>query len=414
MEEANGQSISVCVAQLGARRHYIIPLLLEKAGMLEKFYTDGYAVGRPFFGRIARVLKLFGFPKIASRLISRGHTGIPFSRVRSFDGLGLRHAIARRLVKDTAARTRNFCHFSSIFNHRVIAAGYGEASIIYGFNGASLELFQHAKTLGKICYLDQTMAARSVMARELSEAVTNFPNWQPNLSLPKGNDMRSGREKLEWALADRILCPSHFVMDSIARAGGPLEKCVLVPFGTDAQIRVHRQRYRKPDSPLRILFVGEVGIRKGVPYLLKALAKLSLPYECKIVGPIELDSAILEKYDDLASFVGAVPRSEVQSFYDWADLFVLPSLFEGSAGVNLEALASGLPVIATPNSGAPSVKGVKFVKARSVIELSEAIHQVDKEYESFRPDMFTLREISVENYQRKIISLINRDISLWV
>jgi glycosyltransferase involved in cell wall biosynthesis len=103
---------------------------------------------------------------------------------------------------------------------------------------------------------------------------------------------------------------------------------------------------------LRLLFIGEIGLRKGVPYLLEALRMLNTKkVHAKLVGKIALSREIVTRYTDVADFVGSVPRSDIKSLYDWADVFVLPSICEGSATVTYEALASGVPVICTPNTG---------------------------------------------------------------
>jgi len=93
-------------------------------------------------------------------------------------------------------------------------------------------------------------------------------------------------------------------------------------------------------------------LRKGVPYLLEALRLLgSMRLNCRLVGRLELDARYLVPYTPWAEIVGPIPRSQILQMYDWADVLVLPSTCEGSATATYEALACGLPVITTLNTG---------------------------------------------------------------
>jgi len=101
-----------------------------------------------------------------------------------------------------------------------------------------------------------------------------------------------------------------------------------------------------------------VGLRKGSPYVLAA-AKLLPGRACfRMVGPISVQSLALEQLRQHVEVLGPVPRSTVREHYAWADVFLLPSLCEGSATVTYEALACGVPVIATPNTGSIVREGV--------------------------------------------------------
>jgi glycosyltransferase involved in cell wall biosynthesis len=76
-----------------------------------------------------------------------------------------------------------------------------------------------------------------------------------------------------------------------------------------------------------------------------------------------------------------VPRTDIPAYFRWADVFVLPSICEGSALVIYEALASGLPVITTPNSGSvvrDNVDG-SIVPIRSSDAIAECLEQFAKD-----------------------------------
>jgi len=70
-----------------------------------------------------------------------------------------------------------------------------------------------------------------------------------------------------------------------------------------------------------------------------------------MVGPLDITPHAQKSLSILVNLLGAVPRSEIQRHFAWADVFLLPSICEGSATACYEALAYGLPVIATPNTG---------------------------------------------------------------
>jgi glycosyltransferase involved in cell wall biosynthesis len=121
---------------------------------------------------------------------------------------------------------------------------------------------------------------------------------------------------------------------------------------------------------------------KGVPYLLEALRLLDSKHtEARLVGPILLADKVLEPYRKYCQFRGLVPHSQVRELYAWADVFVLPSLCEGSALVTYEALAAGLPVICTPNTGSVVQDGVSgfVVPIRDAERIADRLEQMHRE-----------------------------------
>lgn len=130
------------------------------------------------------------------------------------------------------------------------------------------------------------------------------------------------------------------------------------------------------EKTFRLLFVGQLSQRKGIRYLLEAFRNLHLPgAELVLVGSIIGSGKGLQHYRDVFQHVPNVPRSEVHHWFERADIFVYPSLHEGSALAIYEALACGLPVITTPNSGSVVQDGIQgyIVPIRDVERLKEKI-----------------------------------------
>lgn len=140
--------------------------------------------------------------------------------------------------------------------------------------------------------------------------------------------------------------------DSVILEGGPPEKCVVVPYGVDLP-EAAPEKTREATDGLNVLFVGRASLAKGIRFLCEALRPfVGKRVICRVVGQICVDERRLREYaPPNVELVGRVLRSEVAQQYRWADVFCLPSLCEGSATVIYEALAHGLPVITTPNSG---------------------------------------------------------------
>jgi glycosyltransferase involved in cell wall biosynthesis len=128
------------------------------------------------------------------------------------------------------------------------------------------------------------------------------------------------------------------------------------------------------------LFVGQVNLRKGVPYFLEMLRRLRpKSFEARLVGSIQLKSEVLARYSDLCTFTGAVPRAQMPYHYAWADVFVFPSLCDSAPGATNEALAAGLPIITTPGAGTAIEDGVEgwIVPNRDIEALVNRIEQLD-------------------------------------
>src|SRR2546428_2177874 len=219
----------------------------------------------------------------------------------------------------------------------------------------------------------------------LKQELDRWPGWEPGLRVEDEKGVFHERQKEERRLADLIVGASSFVIESLREYHVPEAKQRLVPYGIPLERFSPRQRGKpQPSGKLHILFAGGVNLRKGAQYLLEALRLIdSSRIDAKFAGTVSLDPARLKPYRRMATFLGAVPRNKMMELYDWADLFVLPSICEGSALVTYEALASGIPVIATPNTGAwvrDGVDGV-IVPVRDVNALAATIERFCKDEE---------------------------------
>jgi glycosyltransferase involved in cell wall biosynthesis len=196
--------------------------------------------------------------------------------------------------------------------------------------------------------MEQTIVPRRIERELLAREHDDFPQWEPPPSQNVHLEEFCQREMAEWNLSDVIVCGSDFVRDGVARCGGPVERCRVVPYGVDCPELVSARR--KAHSPIRVLVAG-LGLRKGTPYVLNAARRLRGLAEFRLVGPCKMNRHALTLLEKSVHLVGPVPQSEMMDHYRWADVFLLPSLCEGSATVCYEALAAGLPVITTPNAG---------------------------------------------------------------
>lgn len=379
----------VLVAQIGARRHYAVARALHAGGLLEQLVTDACADIAPwkwldsFFPSGNR-------PPSVSRLMGRHVPGVPPDKIVGYPWFALSAAWKRRRGRPQtdywARRNSNFCR-------KVVQDGFGDANCVYAYNGAALEIFEAARKAGVKTVLDQTAAPWRWNSYLLQQERERWPDWEVVPAEVDVSGVLTAREEAEWELADAIVCGSDFVVSAIDENGGPTKHCHVVPYpsiddtgatGCEGAIGDVRQGQetsgrRHAGEPLRVLFVGTLQLRKGVQYLLAAKRLLrDLPVTMRLVGPSMLSETAMRELAAEMEVVGAVPRAEVAKHYAWADVFVLPTLSDGSANVCNEALAAGLPVITTPNAGSVIIDGLDgiLVPAKDPEALSNAINSV--------------------------------------
>jgi starch synthase len=184
----------------------------------------------------------------------------------------------------------------------------------------------------------------------------------------------------EYEAADAIVVPSKFTKRSFVDRGFDPDSVHICPYGVDLAMF---QPQPRTDSRFRILFAGAQSIRKGIGYLFEALRPLirSGAVELWLVGPTpEEGKAILEKNRDLFVHHGVQPRGRLAWFYSQASVLMLPSIEEGLALVQAQALACGLPVIATVNTGAEDLftDGVEgfIVQPRDAAALRDRVQRL--------------------------------------
>jgi glycosyltransferase involved in cell wall biosynthesis len=267
-------------------------------------------------------------------------TEIPAERIRSL-GLASR-ALKRAAVRDPSGRLASL--HSRLYDCWS-ARRLEPCDVFHGWNGHCLGAMERARALGAQTWVECASwhpTPRTQLLREEHE----------RLGLPfRSDDGARSRAVAELERADRILVPSERAEQSFLDEGVAAERLIQLPFGADLQR--FRPPAERPPGPFRLLFVGDCGPRKGVVYLLEAWRSLAWQdAELWIAGrvPREMEP-VLRPLRDLPGLRWLDFAADPAPLYAGTDVFVLPTLEEGSALVGYEALASGLPMVTTPNAG---------------------------------------------------------------
>jgi glycosyltransferase involved in cell wall biosynthesis len=269
--------------------------------------------------------------------------------------LGVRNAIFDRLVAREVRRCR--------------------PSVVLPVDSAALATIRAARRVGARSLLNQTIGHVAVGQRILAEEAILNPEWADSMpvALPARLVERARREALE---ADCVLAPSVYVQNTLLEIGVPQDRIRILPYGVRTDRFTPGAGRFGTGAPFRVLYVGQISQRKGLSYLLEAVRRLERrDVELLLVGSVIGAGAGLRPYGGLFRHIDNRPHSELPDLYRSADLFVYPSLHEGSAQAIMEAMASGLPVIVTPNSGSVARDGVEgyVVPIRSPDLLAERI-----------------------------------------
>lgn len=213
-----------------------------------------------------------------------------------------------------------------------------------------------AKEQGAKVVVDHSIAHPAFMDKSIREEYQKH-----NAKFDLGMDSKFWQMVLkDCAEADLLLVNSDFVKQTFIDEGYSAERIKVLYLGVSDSFFGLKQYPIPKKSDYKLLFTGAFGFRKGGEYLLEALRILKNRdvhgFKLDIVGSVTLDSAIvnLAKKEALpVVFHGAMPQEKMAEFLKEADIYVFPSLAEGCAKSGMEAMAAGVCVVATKESGLP-------------------------------------------------------------
>ena len=180
----------------------------------------------------------------------------------------------------------------------------------------------------------------------------------------------------EFSIADYFIVPSEYAKKTFVAEGFPQDRIFVLHHGVDLS---YFHKTGRADSVFRVIFVGQITLRKGLQYLLQAFEELKLPQaELLFIGNVDpAMEPILRRYDGVFKHIPSLPKVELSKYYSNSSVFVIPSLADSFALVVLEAMACGVPVIVTEHTGSKEMitEGVEgfIVPIRDVEALKEKI-----------------------------------------
>jgi glycosyltransferase involved in cell wall biosynthesis len=354
------------VCQIGAREHYAIPRALERAGELRALSTDFW---------VSPKLALALLPG-ARRLRDRWHPDLAKARVFAPNlrmlGFEAVERVARSPAWDRILRRNELFQRTAIESLKLLPTVDCQLStpssspVLFSYSYAAKDLFLFARQRGWTTVLGQIDPGpeeERIVAGEQQRYPALGAWWSP---APR-EYWQNWRE--ECRLADRIVVNSAWSRECLVREGVPAGKVEVIPLvfepgeaGPDpngAESAGAKRSAANPgprlwsrDRPFRLLFLGQINLRKGVGRLLDAMQSLEAePVRLILAGPSSIDPAAWSRRPNLEG-IGPVPRSATGALYRQANAFILPTLSDGYALTQLEALWHGVPVIASKQCGA--------------------------------------------------------------
>jgi glycosyltransferase involved in cell wall biosynthesis len=225
---------------------------------------------------------------------------------------------------------------------------------VYAYEDCAEQIFLAARELGLKRVYDLPIAYWETARRLLSEEAERYPDWEPTLGATRDSQEKLARKTRELDLAELVICPSTFVWDSLPKEIRAAKRCLTVPFGTPGcELTEKSSTGTNGKHALRVLFAGALSQRKGLADVFAAMKRIkSSEIELVVMG--SLIRPLNWYRQRLPNFTYEQPRphDDVLRLMRSCDVFVLPSIIEGRALVQQEAMACGLPVIATSNAGA--------------------------------------------------------------
>ena len=335
-------------------------LALQQLGRLAFLATGLFDHPGSAMQRIASALPARIALPLRRELARFAYDGLNPALVRTGPIYELPERIAARLGRGGLAAWLD-ARGNAAFGRRIARIAQRDGPLVlWGYDAAAWSAFTDPRAADCTKILDRTMAdGRSWNAQRALLRETQ-PEWFTSGS-PAWTAQRIAQDDAEYAAADRILCATPFVAETIlthSPVEGLADKLTLLPYGYDTALfdGGNPANDPAPHEPVRFLFVGQVAARKGIRHVLEALARFT-PCEAvlTVVGSIALAEHLIAPYQDRVTFTGPIPRTQVPAVMRAHHALVFPSYNEGSGIVMLEAMASGLTVIQASGFG-PSEK----------------------------------------------------------
>lgn len=313
----------------GVFHHFELARELERRGLLQAIYSTWprRRLGRE--GVSAEKIRTFPWLGLPEYLL--GRTGIDWPWLD--DELGYRNALA-------------FDRWTEWHVRRLIAGGQGP-DVLVGISGSSLRAGRLVQTQGGSFVCDRGSTHQRYQEQVVTE---EYRRWGVERRVSDVRDTL--REEAIYAAADAITVPSTAAKSSFVAMGVAAEKVHVIPYG----VRLERFQPGEPPSgaEFNVLFAGAVGLRKGIPYLLEAFAALRTPRKClRIIGSVqeEIRPLLASLPTEGVEFLGVLPQAELAAWMGRSHVLVLPSIEEGLALVQAQAMACGCPVICSTATG---------------------------------------------------------------
>ena len=223
---------------------------------------------------------------------------------------------------------------------------------VYAYEDGCLETFRSAKKIGLKRFYDLPIAYWETVQKILEEEKQRLPEWEPTLVGTRDSGAKLARKTEEAELADIVVVPSLFVLNSLPASIRAEKECVVAEFGSPPANLDAARRAPGVSTKLRVLFAGSMTQRKGLADLFAAMKLLQRSdVELIVMGsPIASMEFYRSQWDGF-TYAPTRPHREVLELMQGCDVLVLPSLVEGRALVQQEAMANGLPLIITENTG---------------------------------------------------------------
>ena len=225
---------------------------------------------------------------------------------------------------------------------------------VYAYDDCALHTFAAARKHGIQCIYELPIGHYRAYQRIVEEERQLRPEWTPTLAGLHDSPEKLARKDQELERAESIFVASTFTARTLDTFPGPLTpRIYTVPYG--APPLGPPRLPTKAQDPLRVLYVGSIGQRKGISYLFEAVDQLHVPYTLTLLGRPVAMPKVMEKALSRFRFIESAPHAEVLRLMREHDVLVFPSLFEGFGLVILEAMAQGTVVVATPHTAAPDL-----------------------------------------------------------